>query len=377
MTIKKRQKKFIITLLLIVLGYLGIAASIFFCALRVNTASADTVSTSPYCLTYGRTTVDGTTTSGPPDNFKVYMKAARSSGSQTINNGYLSNWSYYYVIIDAVNVSDHLSLELYRNGSLYKEQSVSGEDDITVNFGTLPSGDYTLRYECRYAKNIFHAYKYYTYEYNFEVDITDPTYSISSGTGTSSYCTNKNIYYSAYDEHFSHIRYRRGSESTYSIYYGTSYSIAATEANNDYWYFYAMDTLGNQSAISFRRIDTIAPIGTVTNQDEDVIANGSATNEQFIYSSRSRPTLALPRFPTRRPSASLWSRIPSMPVSPAVRASTATSRSASSPTSPARVTSSSMPLSAVLFPRNTSPLSMPVFRAPWRPVLWLAILSST
>lgn len=310
---KKRliTKSFWWKLLLIVVAYLGLMLSIFSFAMhKTNTknASADTVSTSPYCLTYGKTTVDGTTTSGSPDNFNVYMKAARSNGSQTINNGYLSNWSYYYVIIDAVNVSDHLSLELYRNGSLYKEQSVSGEDDITVNFGTLPSGNYTLRYECRYAKNIFHAYKYYTYEYNFEVDITDPTYSISSGTGTSSYCTNKNIYYSAYDEHFSHIRYRRGSESTYSIYYGTSYSIAATEANNDYWYFYAMDTLGNQSAISFRRIDTIAPVGTVTNQDEDVIPNGSATNEQFIYSATD--VMGVEYIQYKSPSVTNWTDYP-------------------------------------------------------------------
>ncbi len=311
MTNKKITKSFWWKLPLIVVSYLGVMLGIFFYAMNrveTKTASADTVSTSPYCLTYGKTTVDGTTSSGSPENFKVYMKAARSSGSQTINNGYLSNWSYYYVIIDAVNVSDHLSLALYRNGSLYKEQSVSGEDDITVNFGTLPSGNYTLRYECRYAKNIFHAYKYYTYEYNFEVDITDPTYSISSGTGTSSYCTNKNIYYSAYDEHFSHIRYRRGSESTYSIYYGTSYSIAATEANNDYWYFYAMDTLGNQSAISFRRIDTIAPVGTATNQDEDVIPNGSATNESFIYSATD--VMGVEYIQYKSPSVTSWTDYP-------------------------------------------------------------------
>ena len=50
---------------------------------------------------------------------------------------------------------------------------------------------------------------------------------------------------------------------------------------------------------------------------------------------------ARPRWPTRRPSRSLWSRTPSMPVSPAVRASTAMSASPSSPTSPARAMSSS------------------------------------
>ncbi len=308
MTIKNRQKKFIITLLLIVLGYLGIAASIFFCALRVNTASADTVSTSPYCLTNGITTSDGKSSTGSPSNFDVYMKSSRSSGSQTINNGYLSNWSQYYVMVDAIDVTEHLRLDLYKSGSLYKSIDVSGDADITTNFGSLPSGKYTLRYECRYKKNIFTSNVYYIYEYVFEVDVTDPTYSISAGTD-GSYYTNKNIYYSADDLHFSHIRYRRGTETTFSYYYGNSYSIAATEANNGYWYFYAVDTLGNSSPIISRYLDTIAPVGTVTNQDEVVIANGSATNTQFIYSASDARTVSSIEY--KSPTVTTWSAYPS------------------------------------------------------------------
>ena len=76
-------------------------------------------------------------------------------------------------------------------------------------------------------------------------------------------------------------------------------------------------------------------------------------------STRWRPTWARPRSPTRRPSARLWIRTPSMPASPAVRASTATSRSTWSPTSPARATSSST-------------TSWPVSRGPCRPACWPA-----
>ena len=310
MTIKKRHKKFIITLLLIVLGYLGIAASIFFCALRVNTASADTVSTSPYCLTHGTTTVEDTRTLGCPDNFKVYMKAPRSSGSSTISNGCLTNWSQYYVIIDAINVSDHLSLELYRYGSLYREQSVSGEGDITVNFGALPSGDYTLKYECRYAKNIFYAYKYFAYEYSFEVDIDKPTYTISAGTGTgnNSYFTNKNITYTASDPNLSYIRYKHDSDGTYKYSYGTSATVIANEANNGFWFFQAYDRLSNATAIVNRYIDTIAPVGSAYNQDEVVFANGGATNTPFIYTATDAGVVAKVEY--KSPTVTTWTTYP-------------------------------------------------------------------
>ena len=85
-------------------------------------------------------------------------------------------------------------------------------------------------------------------------------------------------------------------------------------------------------------------------------------------STRSRRTSALPRSPTRRPSPRLSIRIPSTPVRAVVRVSTVTSRSMSSPTSPARVMSLSTPSSAARSPRNTFPRSMPVFRAPCSPV---------
>ena len=94
--------------------------------------------------------------------------------------------------------------------------------------------------------------------------------------------------------------------------------------------------------------------------------------ELHLEITRWRPTWALPRSPTRRPSRRAWSRTPSMPVSPAVRASTATSASLWSPTSLARAMSSSMRSPAVSFPRSISPLLTLVSRVPCRPVFWPA-----
>lgn len=288
--IKKKivSKNFWWKLLLIVIGYLGVMLGVFFYALNrvktdTKTASADTVATSPYCLTKGKTTTDDGVITGCPDNFKVYMKASRSSGSATISNGYISNWSQYYLIVDAIDVTEHLRLSLYKDNALYKSINVSGEEDITTNFGALPSGIYAIVYECRYKKNLFTSNQYFTYEYSFEVDVTDPTYSLSSATGSHGNYSNKNLYYGAYDKNFSHILYWRGAEYDNLYCYNSSLTITATKENNDCWYFCAVDIAGNQSPIMFRYIDTIAPVGSVENQDRDIIPNGGSTNRPFVY----------------------------------------------------------------------------------------------
>ena len=304
----KRKNKFILGTAAAALSLIALGGGMYGLNTEIKTASADTVATSPYCLTKGKTTTDDGVITGCPDNFKVYMKSSRSSGSATISNGYLSNWSQYYLIVDAIDVTEHLRLSLYKDNALYKSINVSGEEDITTNFGALPSGIYAIVYECRYKKNLFTSNQYFTYEYSFEVDVTDPNYSISAGTGGSGYYTNKNIYYSADDLNFSHIRYRRGTETTFSYYYGRSYTVSATDANNGYWYFYAVDTVGNSSTIVSRYLDTIAPVGKVTNQDEDVIANGSATNMPFIYSATDARSVAKVEY--KSPAVTTWTTYP-------------------------------------------------------------------
>ena len=304
----KRKNKFILGTAGLALSLMALGGGMYGLNTETKTASADTVATSPYCLTKGITTSDGVSSLGSPSNFDVYMKSSRSSGSATISNWYLSNWSQYYVMVDAIDVTEHLRLDLYRGNSLYKAIDVSGDEDITTNFGGLPSGIYTLRYECRYKKNLFTSNVYFIYEYAFEVDIDKPTYSISAGTGGRSYYINTDIYYSAYDKYFSHIKYRSGSETTFKTYYGSSYTIPATEANNGYWYFQAVDTLGNASAISTRYLDTIAPTGSVETQDRDIIPNGGATNRPFIYNSTDERVITDVEY--KSPSVTTWTKYP-------------------------------------------------------------------
>ena len=297
-------------LLVIVAGYLALMLSIFSFAMHktnTKTASADTVATSPYCLTNGKTTVDGETTWGcPDDKFKVYMKSARSSGSASISNGYLTNWSQYYIIVESIDVTEHLLLELYRNGSLYNYAGLPKDEDIVANFGSLPSGTYTLVYECRYKKNLFSSNVYYRYEYTFEVDIDKPTYTLSNGTGTGSYSyfTNKGITYSASDANFNYIRYQQGTSGNYKYAYGNSVTISATAANNGFWFFQAFDALGNSTAIVNRYIDTIAPTGTVEDQERDIVENGGATNRPFVYSATDAGAVA--RMEYKSPTVTSW-----------------------------------------------------------------------
>lgn len=303
----KKKNKLILGTAGLALSLMALGAGMYGLNGQSKTASADTVATSPYCLTYGVTTLDGTRMAGSPEHFNVYMKSSRSSGSATVYNGHITNFSQYYFTVDAINVAAHVSFELYKDGKVEQKVEVSGNADFTTNFGALSSGDYMLKYNC-FCKGSGIAVKECVYEYSFEVDVTDPTYSLSAGTGSGSYYTNQNVVYSAGDINFNCIRYRRGSESTFSYYYDDSITIEATEENNGYWYFYALDTVGNQSTIVNRYIDTIAPVGTVTNQNEDTVENSGATSAAFIYSATDEGGVWYMEY--KKPGSTAWERYP-------------------------------------------------------------------
>ena len=304
----KRKNKFILGTAGLALSLMAFGIGMYGLNTKTMTASADTVSTSSHGLTYGVTTCsDGTRMAGSPDFFDVYMRAPRSSGTETIYNGYISNYSNYYFNVVANDVYDHISFALYKGDALYESVEVSGSSNFTTNFGALASGDYTLRYECRHKKVPLLIYTY-TYEYSFEVDVTDPSYTISVPTGSGSFYSNKDVRYSATDTNFGHIKYRRGTETTFSRYNGESYTVPATDENNGYWYFFAVDAVGNQSTIVSRYIDTVPPVGMVENQSGDVIPNGGATNEWFIYSATDVASIDYMEY--KKPGATSWERYP-------------------------------------------------------------------
>lgn len=131
-------------------------------------ASAATYTTPTY-TTYGTYTYDGSTYSGYPSSyFKINMHGSSTSGTGTIYNDKLTDWSYYYIKVDAIDVREHVSFKLYRNGYLYSSKTLSGSNDTTLYSGSLSDGEYELVYVANIGNWLFN--KDYTYKYRFEVE---------------------------------------------------------------------------------------------------------------------------------------------------------------------------------------------------------------
>ena len=312
---KKRliTKGFWWKLLLIAFGYLGVLFGVFFYALnKVDTKTASALSYETMKFEpQGTTTYDGTTITGCPKNFQIYMYGTyMNDETGWLYDGDILDWYRYSVNVETQDVSDHLSFVIYKNGYEYLRKDLSGNGDMSLCSEVLDDGVYTIEYKCRYRKNIFHSYTTYTFSYTFEVDKLSPTYTLKSNGNaiTSGGYTNKAIEYRAADRNFCRIDYQKPGNSKYFYEYGYSYTVAATEANNGLWTFRAMDWVGNTSSTVRVFLDTIAPVGTVTNQDENVIANGGATNTQFIYSATDARVIESVQY--KSPKVTTWTTYP-------------------------------------------------------------------
>ncbi len=275
---QKTKKRLFASALVAVLALLMVFAG-------VGTLSASaTTYTTPTYTTYGTYTYDGSTYSGYPSSyFKVTMNGSSTSGTSTMYNDKLTDWSYYYIKVVDVDIREHISFKLYRNGYLYSSKTLSGTGNLTLYSGSLPDGEYELKYVCNIGNFFFNDD--YTYTYRFEVDKTAPSYSLKAGTSTisSGSYTNQQIVYTASDTNFNYIRYKKTTSSSYSYNYSTSYTVAATSANNGWWYFYAVDDLGTSNSTVSVYLDTVAPVGTVTNSSGYTISNGGYTNKAVKY----------------------------------------------------------------------------------------------
>lgn len=297
------QKKKLILLCFILLFTL-ISIGMIFGVNEMKIASAATTTTAKY-KTYGTTTEGTTTTSGPPSNFTIYMHGSSTSGTGTMYNDKLIDWSYVYIKIEVSAMSAHQSFKLTRNGSTYSSKTLSGKSNMTLYSGSLSSGEYELTYIGNYKKNIFSSKRTFTYKYRFEVDKTNPTYTLKAGGSTisSGSYTNKQIVYTASDTNFDAIRYKRPTSSSYSTTYSTSYTVAATEANNGKWYFYARDDMGNTSTTVNVYLDTVKPAGKVTSNGTTV-ANGGYTNKPFYYTATD--TGGVSKYEVKKAGSSVW-----------------------------------------------------------------------
>lgn len=295
----RRTTLLICTVLLLIFAAFGL---IF--AAEATPASAATYTTAKY-LTYGSTSNGTSTSSGCPDNFKIYMHGSSTSGTGTIYQDKVLDWSYFYIKVEPSKVSKHLTFQLLKNGSVYTNKTLSGKDDLTLFSSSLSDGEYELKYTCRYAPNIFVDYTYYTYTYRFEVDKSAPTYTLKAGGSSisSGSYTNKQIVYTASDANLNYIRYKRPTSSSYSYNYSSSYTVAATDANNGQWYFYAVDDLGATTTTVNVYLDTVKPVGKVTSNGTTV-ANGGYTNKPFYYTATD--TGGVSKYEVKKAGSSVW-----------------------------------------------------------------------
>ena len=273
--------------------------------LNVQEASALTYSTPKY-LTNGRTTTGTSVSTGCPENFKIYMSNTSNGSTGTLSQGSVLDWSHFYIIIETHKVSDHLTFSLLRNGTPYSTKSLSGNASQTVFSGSLTDGMYELQYSCRYASSFLVDFTYYFYTFQFEVDKSAPVNTLRAGgtiISTGAY-TNKQIVFSATDENFSNIKYKRPNSSSYSTSYGDSYTVAATDSNNGKWYFYATDVKGQTSSTVNVYLDTVKPTGKVTNTSGKTVANGGYANSSIKYTATD--TYGVSKYEVKKPGSSTW-----------------------------------------------------------------------
>ncbi len=295
-------KRITLFLCLILLMFAAIGA-IF--SVGSTQASALTYTTPKY-LTSGRTTNETSVTTGCPSNFKVYMYGSSSSGSGTLSQGSVLDWSTYHITVEPSKVSAHMTFQLLRNGSVYSSKSLSGNGNITLYSGSLSDGKYELQYSCRYAPNFLIDFTYFFYTFQFEVDKSAPSYSLKAGGATisSGTYTNKQIVYTASDANSDYIKYKKPNSSSYTTYYSDSYTVPATDANNGRWYFYAVDDNGLSSTTVNVYLDTVKPVGKVTNASGQTVANGGYANSAIKYTATD--TYGVSKYEVKKPGSSSW-----------------------------------------------------------------------
>ena len=288
------------------LGFVMAVAAVCGVGLNTKTTHAAT-STSAKYKTYGTYSTGGGYSSGCPSYFGIYMHSSSQNGSTgTIYDGEVLNWTYVYIKIEVSDMKSHSSFKLTKDGSTYTSKSLSGASNQNLYSGSLPDGEYELTYVGTYKKNIFTSNVTYTYKYNFVIDKSAPVQTLKKGTtsiSSGSYA-NQQITYSVSDYDPYIIYYKKPGYSSYYTTTATSYSVAATAANNGWWYFYSMDDVGNVSSTMSVYLDTVAPVGKVTNSADSTIANGGYTNKPIKYTATD--TGGISYYQVKKPGTTTW-----------------------------------------------------------------------
>ncbi|MBO5481286.1 MAG: hypothetical protein J6A63_08880 [Clostridia bacterium] len=301
---KKRKSKWLGLLGFLALSCVGMSVGAL--STETKTASALTYTTPKY-LTVGTTNDGSSNSNGCPSNFKIYTYGSYLDGSSTTRGqDIVSNWSYYNFYIDAIDI-EHVSFKLYKNDYLYVNKSLSGSSDMTMFSEALSSGDYEMQYVGKKVGFLWITTTY-TYTYRFTVDVDAPSYTLKAGgyTINSGSYTNKQVVYTATDNRSVYrIRYLRPNYSSYSNTYSNSYTVS-TGSTNGWYYVYAEDYIGNtNSTVSFY-LDTVLPVGKVTNASGTTIANGGYTNSAIKYTATDSGS-GVSGYQYKKPGATSWS----------------------------------------------------------------------
>jgi len=307
--IKKRtSKKTVFTSLLLVAMTLILTLGIFI--MSPMEASAATNRAGVYTISGTYNIGDGSK-SGYLSDFRItiatqYFYDDSATVAQTKYNYHTYDWTYFSFYIYANDIDEHTSFKLTRNGSTYTSKSLSGDGSGYLYQGSLSDGDYVLTYVGTYWDGIF-SKKTYTFTYHFTVDTTSPSVSLKANGSTiaSGSYTNKAIAFSASDTYSStKIYYRSPSSSSYTYTTSSSKSVSATSSNNGWWYFYATDGYQSSSTYSVY-LDTVAPVGKVTNSSGTTISNGGYTNKPVKYTATD--TGGVSYYQVKNPNSSSWS----------------------------------------------------------------------
>ena len=303
MNTKTNSKRKILLLALTLVMVLGMLVAI------PITSSAATNRAGSYYL-YGTYNIGDGNKSGYIDEFKIqistqYFTDDSGTNGTTKYQDATFPWTYFNFYIVATDIDEHVSFKLTRNGSTYTSKSLSGDGSGYLYQGALSDGDYVLTYVGTYWSGIF-SKKTYTFTYRFTVDTTVPSVSLKAGGSTisSGSYTNKAITFTASDSYSTNrVYYMSPSASSYSYTTGSK-SVSATSSNNGWWYFYGSDTYQSTSTYKVY-LDTVAPVGKITNSSGTTLASGSYTNKPVKYTATD--TGGINYLQVQTPGSSSWS----------------------------------------------------------------------
>jgi len=300
---KTKSTKKIVLLVITLMMVLGTLIAVL-----PMTASAATNRAGAYYL-YGTYDEGDGSKSGYIDEFKIQISTqyftddSATNGTTKYNNATFP-WTYFSFYIYATDIDEHVSFKLTRNGSTYTSKTLSGDGSGYLYQGALSDGDYVLTYVGTYWSGIF-TKKTYTFTYKFTVDTTAPSVSLKAGGSTisSGSYTNKAITFTASDSYSSNrVYYLSPSASSYTWTTGSK-SVSATSANNGWWYFYGSDTYQSTSTYKVY-LDTVAPVGKITNSSGTTLSSGSYTNKPVKYTATD--TGGISYLQVKNPGSSSW-----------------------------------------------------------------------